>query len=122
MLIDTTVLIPDALGRFKRWGFLASDLIAECPDTGARLLVGDGRRKYGRPRRYFIKVPRVLLPAGYFDQEQIGTVTAYCDEDAIVKANARLARERRYEALEREYFGDAYLRTGIYAEHPGGKA
>lgn len=92
MLIDTTIIEPNALARFKRWGFDCP--IAECPETGARLTVGDGRRKAGRPRRYFIKVPRTLLPAGLFDQEQIGTVTAYYDEDAIVKANRRLTRQQ----------------------------
>lgn len=90
MLIDTEVLEPDALARFCRWGW--TDTIAECPETGARLTVGGGRRRSGRPRRYFIKVPRVLLPAGYHDQKQIGTVTAFYDDEAIVKANKRLAR------------------------------
>lgn len=88
MLIDTTILEPNATLRFRRWGF--RDVIAECPDTGAQLTAGAGRRRAGRPRRYFIKVAMSLLPAGYFDQEQVGTITAYCDEDAIKKANKRL--------------------------------
>ena len=89
MLIDTTVLEPNTIDRFRRWGF--SGVIAECPDTGAHLTVGNGRRRAGRPRRYFIKVAVALLPAGYHDQEQIGTVTAYYDDDAIEKANKRLS-------------------------------
>lgn len=93
MLIDTTILEPDFGRRFHRWGF--QDVIAECPETGARLTIGRGRRKNGRASRYFIKVPRTLLPAGLFDQEQIGTVTAFYDEDAIVKANKRLAKRTR---------------------------
>lgn len=90
-LIDTAILEPDAMKRTTRWG-LFNCPIAQDPDTGATLHMGNGRRRTGRPRRYFIKVPRVLLPAGLFDQEQIGTVTAYYDEDAIEKANRRLAQ------------------------------
>lgn len=94
VLIDTEILEPNQLERIKRWG-LFNCPIAQDPDTGATLHVGSGRRRAGRPRRYFIKVPRVLLPAGLFDQEQIGTVTAYYDEDAIEKANKRLAKHYR---------------------------
>lgn len=88
MLIDTEILEPNAAERFRRWGF--SGVIAEDPETGAHLTVGNGRRRAGRPRRYFIKVAAALLPAGYFDQEQIGTVTAHYDDEAIEKANKRL--------------------------------
>lgn len=90
-LIDTEILEPDWKARVARWG-LFNCPIAQDPDTGASLHVGEGRRRAGRPRRYFIKVPRVLLPAGLFDQEQIGTVTAYYDEEAIEKANKRLTK------------------------------
>lgn len=96
-LIDTTDLEPSALERIRRWGFDCP--IAEDPETGARLTVGNGRRKAGRPRRYFIKVPRELLPAGLFNQEQIGTVTAFYDDEAIAKANKRLPKLLRENAL-----------------------
>lgn len=91
MLIDTTIIEPDQMRRLTRWG-LFNCPIAVCPDSGAQLTVGDGRRRTGRPRRYFIRVPRVLLPAGHFDQTQVGTVTAFFDEDAIEKANKRLPK------------------------------
>ena len=65
MLIDTTVLEPNATKRFIRWSF--SGTIAECPETGAQLRIGSGRRRAGRARRYFIYVPRTHLPAGLFD-------------------------------------------------------
>jgi hypothetical protein len=93
-LVDTTIIEPDPINRFQRWGF--TGVIAECPDTGAHLVVGSGWRRAGRPRRYFIKIAACHLPAGYFDQTQIGTVTAYYDEDAIVKANDRLRKLQQW--------------------------
>lgn len=93
MLIDTMILEPDAIKRFRRWMF--TDVIAECPETGAQLKIGNGRRKAGRPRRYYISRPSTLLPAGTYSQVPLCTVTAFTDADAIDKANKRLAKEAR---------------------------
>lgn len=91
-LVDTLILEPDTYARISRFG-LFGGVIAEDPETGVRLRVGSGRRRRGAPRRYFIHAPACLLPAGYFDQVQVGTVTAYDDATAIERANARMARE-----------------------------
>lgn len=91
MLTDTRDLEPDAMARFKRWYF--SEPIAECPETGTRLQANDGRRKAGRPRRYYVTSPRTLLPAGLFDQDRVFGLTAHTDSEAIEKANKRLAAQ-----------------------------
>jgi hypothetical protein len=101
MLIDTTILEPDIRERIRRWGL---DIpIAEDPETGCLLVVGYGRRRAGRPRRYYIRAPRELLPGGSFTQEQIGTVTAHYDEDAIVEANKRLPKLLASREMDREF-------------------
>lgn len=45
MFIDTGILEPDPYKRIARWGFGCP--IAECPETGAHLTVGAGRRRLG---------------------------------------------------------------------------
>jgi hypothetical protein len=101
MLIDTSAIEPDPFARIGRWGLNVP--IAEDPETGCRLEVGYGRRRGERPRRYYIRAPRELLPGGYFAQEQIGTVTAYYDDEAIAKANRRLPKLLAAREMDREF-------------------
>ena len=94
MLIDTRIIVPNSIDRFTRWGFNCP--IAADVDTGATLHASGGRRKAGRGRRYYVKVPASLLPAGYYDQELAGiTIIAHTDAEAIQRANERLVKEAR---------------------------
>lgn len=90
MLTDTYELEPNPIERFIRWSF--SETIAECPETGARLKGSNGRRKAGGARRYYVTMPRTLLPAGLFDQERAFGLTAHTEQEAIEKANKRLVK------------------------------
>lgn len=91
MLVNILILIPNSLDRIVRYGLFAG-VVAVDDDTGCRLEVGAGRRRAGRPRRYYLRAPRVLLPAGSYDLTQIATLTAYSDDEAIDKANKRLRK------------------------------
>lgn len=91
MLIDTCELEHDPIQRFIRWSF--TETIAECPETGARLKGSNGSRRAGAARRYYVTMPRSYLPAGLFDQEPVFGLTARTEQEAIEKANKRLARK-----------------------------
>lgn len=56
--------------------------IARCPDTGAYMGGSNGRRKAGRPRRYWARRGETLV-----------RFTAHSDEEALAKANQRLFPE-----------------------------
>jgi hypothetical protein len=99
-------LEPSAIERLLRWGIFAAP-VAEDPDTGCQLQVSDGRRRAGRPARYYLTAPRVLLPAGYFEQTHLGTLTAYSDDEALAKARARLPK--LLDAHRRARFPEQYL-------------
>lgn len=90
MLIDTMILEPNSAKRFVRYSM--SGIIAVDPETGAQIRIGNGRRRAGRPRRYFVYLPTELLPGGHYEQRQAGTVTAYYDDDAIAAVNARMPK------------------------------
>lgn len=108
MLVDTQQLVPDAIARVMRYGLFAG-VVAECEQSGARLRVGAGRRRAGRPRRYYISAPVELLPAGRHYQTSIGTLTAHSDALAIAAANRRLRK-----------LLDAHLRATFPEQYAGG--
>jgi hypothetical protein len=97
MLIETFDLEEDPAKRFLAYALYG--IVAADPDSGATLRAGQGRRKLGSKRRYFLWGPASLLPAGYFDQTQLGTVTGYNAREALAAANRRLPR-----LLERLHF------------------
>jgi hypothetical protein len=97
MLIETFDLEEDPARRFVRYAMRG--IVAMDPDSGATLRAGQGRRKLGSKRRYFLWGPASLLPAGLFDQTQLGTVTGYHAREALEAANKRLPK-----LLERLHF------------------
>jgi len=60
-------------------GMMIHFQVALCPETGAYLVGSYGRRKAGRPRRYWARLGEKLI--GF---------TAHSDEEAVEKANQRL--------------------------------
>lgn len=80
-----------------RLGMFLSQHIAQDPDTGAYLTGSNGRRRSGRNRRYCVTVPTCNLeplPGGQAYSESVYLkFTAESDEQAIEKANKRLARK-----------------------------
>lgn len=105
MLQDIKTL-PDEMERFDYWfrGIVAVDL-----EIKAHLQMSNGRRKLGRPSRYYVSAPNGEYYTGYFQrsvspenpkgEEQVPryrtvcTLSAFTDQEAIDKANKMLPKK-----------------------------
>ena len=56
---------------------------AEDPETGAYLTRSNGRRKAGRPRKYWYHQPQEILPVKF---------TAYSDQEAVDMINREVTQ------------------------------
>lgn len=80
------------------YAVLQPDLVAFCPESGARLKVSLGHPRDGRPRRYWLRVPQKAParwdepPPGAFVDEDHVSFRAASSIEAIEKGNQRLRR------------------------------
>ena len=72
------------LNRDDRVTCLLADWVTFDREADIRLLRSRGQRRYGRPARYWLRLPDCDRAKGF---------TASTDDEAITKANAILAKE-----------------------------
>lgn len=92
------LLPPSSFDQVTQIGMFINQRIAQDPDTGARLVGSNGRRRTGRNRRYWVIIPTCNLrqyeTGGHaYPQDVSFGLTAESDQHAIEKANRRLPKE-----------------------------